>query len=115
MASRAILFGLVLLVVIAVVVGLRVLGPGGEETGNGDDTAAVQNHPTNRSVPQVQIWLKENVKDREFRITEWGDVERTETGYEVWVKYLSKNQMGGAVVVRRTFKFDAEGNITSAF
>lgn len=115
MKSKVMVFSAVVVVVIAAVIGLRVLGPDGEDAGYDAGEATVQNNPADRSIPQVQAWLKNKVKDPQFRVIEWGDVERTETGYTGWVKYLSKNAMGGAVVVRRTFKFDAEGNITAVF
>lgn len=114
MNSKLILCGLVVLVVIGVGVGC-----GGEDTGQAggkvDETAPVQNNPTDRSVPQVLAWLKENVDLPGMRIVEWGDVERTETGYRVWVSYLGKNAMGGDALVRRTVKFDEEGNITRVY
>ena len=119
MTSKLILFGLVVLVVIGVAVGLRVLGPGGEDAGPADikveGTAAVQNNADDRSVPQVLAWLKENVNRPGLRIIEWGDVERTDYGYRVWVSYMAKNSMGGDAVVRRTIKFDAEGKITRVY
>jgi hypothetical protein len=116
MTPKVIVLGLIVLIGIGVAVGQQVRDRDGESAGGKvDGDAPVQNNPADRSVPQVQAWLKENVNLPGLRIIEWGDVERTETGYRVWVSYLGKNAVGGDAVVRRSIKFDPEGNITRVY
>ena len=85
----------------------------------------VANSPIDGSVPQVESWLKENLKDpASLEIIEWYKVQKKQrqvaggtsyltVGYSVLVKYRANNSFGGYVVERKLFTFDEQGRIES--
>ena len=73
---------------------------------------AVFNNPWNRSVDQVDRYLKHHVHDAaSLEILEWGEVTPNPKGYEVRCTYKSKNVLGKWATRTSIFVLNAEGTV----
>ena len=74
---------------------------------------AVFNSPWNRSVDQVERYLKHHMHDAaSLEILEWGDVVSNPKGYEVRCTYKSKNVLGKWATRTSIFVLNSEGTVT---
>lgn len=74
----------------------------------------VHNLSWDGSVPQVESWLKQNLKDPDsFEAIEWSKVIKNANGYFVRCKYRAKNSFGGHAVENKLFMLNSSGEVTS--
>lgn len=73
----------------------------------------IYNSEYDRSVFEVEQYLKENLKDpKSFEAITWGDVQKiSPTKYLVYCKYRAKNSFGGYVVEGKTFYLNSNGQV----
>lgn len=76
------------------------------------DRPVVFNSPWNRSVWQVERYVKRGLHDAaSFEALEWGKVAGTAKGYQVRCKYRSKNVLGVYATQSKTFLLDKKGEV----
>lgn len=85
--------------------------------GDSDTTKrSVENAKWDGSVRQVELYLKNNLKDPDsYKSIQWGSVRQQNDGsYVVWHKFRAKNSFGGYVVYWMSFTLDSDGNVIDA-
>jgi len=105
---------LVLVALFAIVILERFMSYNARHPEENQPKEIVHNLSWDSSVPQVESWLKQNLKDPDsFEAIEWSKVIKNANGYFVRCKYRAKNSFGGYAVENKLFMLNSSGEVTT--
>jgi len=97
-----------------VVIGMRFMSYSAKHPIEENQKEIVHNLSLDGSVPQVESWLKQNLKDPDsFKAIEWSKVSKNANGYFVRCKYRAKNSLGGYAVENKLFMLNSSGEVVT--
>lgn len=97
-----------------VVIGVRFMSYSAKHPIEDQSKEIVHNLSLDGSVPQVESWLKKNLKDpNSFKAIEWSKVIKNANGYFVRCKYRAKNSFNGYTVDNKLFMLNQSGEVVT--